>query len=81
MGTLLRGANWILVVWGREHHPVHFHIIGPDFDAAIELATFDVLDGELPRKVSSEALNWAAANRDTIRKTWNRLNPHLSVEE
>lgn len=77
MGKLLRGTNWYLEVRGKEHFPCHFHVIGPDFQAQIDVETLEPIVGDLPRAVAKEVAEWAGKNRQAIVAEWNRNNPDL----
>lgn len=75
MGKLLRGANWFLEVRGKEHFPCHFHVIGPDFAAQIDVETLLPMVGAMPRAVETEVKVWAEKNRSAIVAEWNKNNP------
>ncbi|WP_207458974.1 DUF4160 domain-containing protein [Azospirillum sp. SYSU D00513] len=77
MGKLLRRTNWYLEVRGREHYPAHFHVVGPDFAALVDMKTLAVIEGGMPRVIGKEALEWAAANGERLVAEWNRMNPDL----
>ena len=61
-------------VYANNHVPPHFHLVGPDAEAMIEIATGHLTAGRVP---SREALAWALANLDTIRAEWTRINPRF----
>lgn len=75
MGKLHTIGSIEIRVYGREHLPPHFHILHPDFEALVSIATLAVIAGTLPRNKAAAALAWAAANRAAIVAEWNRLNP------
>jgi len=75
MGKLLTGSNWFLEVRIREHFPCHFHVIGKDFEAQVDVETLEIIVGEMPRAVEREVMMWAQANRHTMVAEWNRCNP------
>lgn len=45
-----------------DHGRPHFHIVGPEFAAAVAIDDLSVLAGEVPGK-AREALDWARKNR------------------
>ena len=83
MGKLLAGSNWFLAVRIREHFPVHFHFhfhfhfTGPDFAAMVDAETLKIIEGDMPRAVAREVMEWAQANRAVVIAEWNRCNPDL----
>lgn len=46
----------------REHPPPHFHIVGPEFDVAVEIWTLRIMEGRCRPNDIAEALDWAALN-------------------
>ena len=62
-------------MYGNDHNPPHFHIRTPDCDAAIRLADFGVLAGEVERRAYREACDWVERNRALMEEAWDELNP------
>ncbi|MGV1892707.1 DUF4160 domain-containing protein, partial [Rhizobium rhizogenes] len=72
MGKLIQIGNIIIRVYANDHLPPHFHILTPDADALVDIATLEILRGKLPRKAQDIALEWAAKNKAAIAAEWNR---------
>ena len=80
MGRVHTVGRVVIWVYGREHLPPHFHITSPDTEALVEIATFDLYAGELPRGATDRrAMEWARANVDQIIAEWNRMNPRWPI--
>jgi hypothetical protein len=79
MGKLVQIGNIIIRVYANDHLPPHFHIITPDADALVDIASLEILKGKLPRKAEEIALEWAAKNRTLIAAEWNRTNPRFPI--
>jgi hypothetical protein len=78
MGRIHTIGNIRLWVYANDHLPPHFHVLSPDAEAIVEIATFEVLAGALPRGANAdEAMEWARQNRDQIIAEWNRVNPRF----
>ena len=60
----------------REHGPPHFHAVYGDAEATIQIATLQVLQGELPRRAMALVLEWAAAHRSELAADWERAARH-----
>ncbi|MBK1839105.1 DUF4160 domain-containing protein [Azospirillum sp. YIM B02556] len=75
MGKLLAGPNWFLEVRIRKHFPCHFHVIGKDFEAQVDVETLEIIVGDMPRAVEKDVRAWAEKNRQTMVAEWNRCNP------
>lgn len=79
MGRVHQIGNIIIRVYANDHLPPHFHVIGPDDEALVEIATQAVWAGALPRRHQREVVAWIAANIATIAAEWNRINPRFPV--
>jgi hypothetical protein len=54
----------------RDHAPPHFHAIYGQYEAEIEIATGDVLAGDLPKRAKAFVSEWAELHRDELRLNW-----------
>ncbi len=73
MGKLYTASNWVIRVQGNEHPPVHVHVIHPDGKAVVHLDG-TVLNRGVPAVVIAQAVAWVAANAETVRAEWARMN-------
>ena len=68
--------NGILVsIYAADHNPPHVHAYYGDYSALLEIATGNVIAGELPGKQLRLAQRWLADNRDRMVEMWNTMNP------
>jgi hypothetical protein len=72
--TIHRFRNVVIRMYASEHLPPHFHILGPDGAAVVEIAGLAVI-ARSGRIDIREALRWAEANGAVLREHWDRLNP------
>lgn len=79
MGKLHQFGNVIIRVYGNDHLPPHFHVLTPDSEAVVDLATLRIAVGSLSARVEREALAWAAGNKAVIAAEWNRINPRFLI--
>ncbi|GAA3849551.1 DUF4160 domain-containing protein [[Pseudomonas] carboxydohydrogena] len=79
MGKLHQIGNIIIRVYANDHLPPHFHAIGPDDAALIEIETLAVLAGSLQGAARRKVMAWAEANIEAIRAEWNRTNPRFPL--
>ena len=78
MAKLATIRNIIIKVYGDDHLPPHFHIIGTDFQALVEISTMTILAGNLPSS-GRDAMDWSVANKNLIAAEWNRINPRFPI--
>ena len=76
MGKLHTIGKVSVRVYANDHLPPHFHIVGVDDEALVEIATLAVLAGTVPDKA---AMVWAGKNVSTIAAEWNRINPRFPI--
>jgi len=55
-----------------DHEPAHFHAIYGEYEALIEIETFSMFRGSLPRRALALVLEWAALHRVELREDWQR---------
>lgn len=74
MTTKYRFANFRITLREKDHNPPHVHLMGPDFEASIDLSTLEVLDGSAPAKVLRHARKWLNDNQEELLKQWQKLH-------
>jgi hypothetical protein len=60
-----------IYMYYRDHAPPHFHAIYAEHEAEIEIATANLLDGSLPRRVRTMVTEWALAYQLELQRNWN----------
>lgn len=74
MNTLYRDGKLKIKVYA-DHNPPHFHVMTPDGESLIDLATLAEIQAGANRKLLAKAMSWAAAHRAELEAEWQRLNP------
>jgi hypothetical protein len=74
MNTLYRDGKLKITVYA-DHNPPHFHVITPDGESVIDLATLAETQAGAPRKQIATAIAWAMSHRAELDAEWRRLNP------
>lgn len=74
MPTFHRFDGFRIEIRSRDHSPPHFHMIGPDFHALIDIRSLQVIQGTYTRKALAEVVAWAAGQSDALMREWRRLN-------
>jgi Domain of unknown function (DUF4160) len=57
-----------------EHPPPHFHLVGPDWDASIDIRTLELTKGWAPSSDLAEAKTWAKNHQDYLLVKWSEYN-------
>ena len=55
---------------GKEHDPPHIHFLYGEHNGVIELNTVALIEGDLPTKALSMALEWTKAHQSELLEMW-----------
>lgn len=70
MPEISRFLGIIIRMFYTDHSPSHFYAVG-DKEAAIGIEPLAVLKGQLPPRVLSLVMEWAAIHQDELLADWN----------
>jgi hypothetical protein len=62
-----------IFLFPREHPPAHFHAEYQDFEAIFDMATLQIIGGDLPSRAQSLVVEWAALHRAELIAAWATL--------
>lgn len=70
---IARLSNTEVALYFADHPPPHFHVLGRDGAAQVDIETLQVLavSGRIDLR---EAIAWASDNLLLLRETWQRLS-------
>ncbi len=54
----------------NDHAPPHFHARYGEFEATINLATLEVIQGELPPRALNLVQEWAMIHKEELVRDW-----------
>ncbi len=55
----------------REHNPPHFHALYGELSAIFDLATLEMIEGDLPQKAIAMVQEWATEHQQELQEIWN----------
>ena len=61
----------IKIFFTKEHNPPHFHAVYGEHNGIFEIASLEMLEGDLPIKAQNLIKEWAILYVDEILKMWN----------
>jgi hypothetical protein len=61
-------------MYADDHAPPHVHLWHAEWEAMIDLKTFEVLRGAAPRRELEEATAWMRGNVAALNAKWSELN-------
>jgi hypothetical protein len=80
MPTLSIFFGIIVRMWHDDHPPPHIHVEYQGFEALVNIATGEVTEGALPRKVASIVKEWCQVHQAELQDNWNRAQRFEPLE-
>lgn len=68
MPTIVKLGNIAIRIFADDHNPPHFHIVTPEHQALVSVASLAVIAGEIDRRSLDIALEWAHENKPFWRR-------------
>jgi hypothetical protein len=70
MPEICRFFGIVIKMFYNDHQPPHFHAEYSGSEALILIESLEIYRGELPRRALALVLEWAALNRNDLRRNW-----------
>ena len=70
--TRFYGLTIKMYLLGKD--PPHIHILYGEYNAVIDLQALKLMEGDLPGKGLSMAMEWATLHRDELLEMWSTQN-------
>jgi hypothetical protein len=70
MPTISTFYGLLIQMFFRDHAPPHFHVKYAEHKAVIDIQGLVLMEGQLPRRALSLALDWAELHRDELLEDW-----------
>jgi hypothetical protein len=81
MPEISRFYGIIIRMFYNDHNPPHFHVIYQDNEALIDIHTLEILEGDLPKRARSLAIEWAIEHRDELMTNWQKARSHEALDK
>ena len=81
MPEISRLLGMIIRMFYNEHNPSHFHAYYNEFNAEIDIYSFDILAGNLPKKVYNLVVEWAIDHREELIKDWDLMRNDIEPQK
>ena len=77
MPTISRFLGILIQMYWHDHAPAHFHALYEEFEVLIDVNTFEVIRGYMPRRVLALVLEWAQDHRQELLEDWELCTRNL----
>jgi hypothetical protein len=64
----------------NDHNPPHFHAIYQEDEALFDIKTLDIMEGSLPKRARSLAIEWAIEHRKELLNNWQKAKSHETLD-
>jgi len=81
MPEICRFYGIIIRMFYNDHNPPHFHVIYQEFKALMSITTLEILEGELPNRAKSLAIEWAIEHRKELIENWQKAQDRLPLNK
>ena len=81
MPEISRFYGIIIRMFYNDHNPPHFHVIYQNDEALIGIKTLEVLEGRLPKRAKTLAIEWAIEHRDELLNNWQKARDHETLDK
>ncbi len=76
MPTISMFFGILIRMFFNEHSPPHFHAEYAEYKAVIDIQTFEVIEGKLPRRALELVLDWAELHQEELMEDWELCRSH-----
>ncbi len=70
----------VIRMFVKDHPPPHFHVRYAEHTARIEIASGEMLDGDLPPRAVRLVREWTDLHRAELEGNWRRAEAMLPLE-
>ena len=70
MPTISRFYGILIQMYFGDHAPPHFHALYAEFEAVVDIRTFEIIRGELPLRAMALVLEWSQLHRNELMGDW-----------
>ncbi len=76
MPEISRFYGIIIKLFFGGHPPPHFHAVYGESNAVFNIATLDMIEGDLPERAKKLVIEWASLHQDELLEIWGTQEFH-----
>lgn len=76
MPVIARFYGIVIRMYSREHGVPHFHAIYGECSGVFEIATLEMIEGELPSRAQRLVCEWAGRHQADLQEMWRTQRFH-----
>ncbi len=70
MPTISTFYGILIRMFFNDHAPPHFHARYGEFEATIDIATLEIVQGDMPSRALKLVQEWAMIHREDLEENW-----------
>jgi len=74
MPVIARFYGILIKMYFREHGVPHFHAVYAEFNGVFDVATLEMIEGDLPPRAQRLVRDWAEQYKDELQRMWETQN-------
>ena len=55
----------------KEHEPSHIHAVYDNYKAVFNIQTFEIEEGNMPRRAKALVVEWLTLHKDELQQMWD----------
>lgn len=73
MPEISRFLGIVIYMYFQDHNPPHFHVKYEKHTASIDVESLKIIKGNLPSRVYSLVVEWAAIHKNELMEDWYKV--------
>lgn len=74
MPVICRFYGIVIKVYFNDHIPPHFHALYGEYNGVFDIESFEMIEGDLPKRAKKLVQEWAAENKEELKCMWETKN-------
>lgn len=66
----------VIKLFFGDHPPPHFHAVYGEYVGLFNIDTLEMIEGDLPNRAKNLIIEWAAINKEEMKKMWEKQEFH-----
>jgi hypothetical protein len=76
MPEIARFYGIVVKLFFGDHPPPHFHAVYGEYVGLFDIATLEMIEGDLPKRAKKLVIEWAILHKDELQNMWNTQEFH-----
>jgi hypothetical protein len=71
----------LIYMYWQDHAPPHFHALYGEFEAQIDIATLNIINGSLPKTAHKLVREWGELHRVELMADWEKTQKNAQPDK